>query len=412
VPWAVFNEGHLRGTISKVFRDHAPGGKPKQQLYDYACCYEVPLLAKSLATEAGYDSANHFASQHLTVAARYLAPYAAKNIKDVLRQCDRHGVDHRNLMHQTSLMAAACTGNLPLVEALLERGAEAGQTDEYGRNALHWAMLEAFRDPKFANGPFAALYEMIAPSNIDLMMGGRLLRIDRHLSEYFLVQTMWALSKSQFHQSSWRDLSCFTTGTILTAWEHLPKHIVRPERNKRSHISSVLSRNEVERDYAYNRRLFKRFGQGRYQFNPQIAIRKQTLGGEGWLPIFAALNLPLIKECTHHYRWQFVDQLLRESGIKATAVPVIGELAHQQEQAKLEASIARQQEFYAEQERKQKRAAEAHSLARAAKAKRLALMGQQMVTKTAKKSGRGQQRKLWGETDIEDDPQGGGGGSC
>jgi len=35
----------------------------------------------------------------------------------------------------------------------------------------------------------------------------------------------------------------------------------------------VLSRNEVARDYAYNRALFMRVAQGWYQFNPQLAVR-------------------------------------------------------------------------------------------------------------------------------------------
>ncbi|MBU0908384.1 MAG: ankyrin repeat domain-containing protein, partial [Proteobacteria bacterium] len=249
VPWAVFAEEHLRSTLIKVFRDRAAGIKPKQQLYDYACCYDAPFLANSLASDAaGYNAASLFMAQQRTIAARHLSSYAARNIKDVLRQCERHGLDHRNAMNQTPLMAASIVGNLPLVEALLERGADPSQTDDYGRNALHWAMNEAFHDARYAAGPFAALYELIAPASIDLMVGERLVRIDRHLSEYFLVQTMWTQFKRQLHGISWsRDAGCFKTETILKAWAHLPAHIVRPDRNKRPHISSVLSRNEVDR---------------------------------------------------------------------------------------------------------------------------------------------------------------------
>lgn len=233
VPWAVFDEEHLRGVLRKVFRDRAPGLKPKQQLYDYACCYDTPALAAFLASDADYDGAGRFEAQQGAVAARYLAPYAAKNIKDVLRQCERHGLDHRNPMNQTPLMAAAVTGNVPLVEALLDRGADSGQTDDYGRNALHWAMNIAFHDPKYASGPFSTIYELIAPSSIDLMAGERLIRIDRHLSEYFLVQTMFALFKRQLHRFSWQEDVCFRAGTIIEAWQYLPAHIVRPQRNKR-----------------------------------------------------------------------------------------------------------------------------------------------------------------------------------
>ena len=68
---------------------------------------------------------------------KHLVPYFARNFKDVLRQCDTHGIDHRTSMNQTPLMAAAAAGNVALVEALLERGADRESTDHYGCNALH-----------------------------------------------------------------------------------------------------------------------------------------------------------------------------------------------------------------------------------------------------------------------------------
>src|SRR5207244_6844560 len=40
VPWPVFDEARVRETLTKVFRDHVPSGKAKQQLYEYAACYD------------------------------------------------------------------------------------------------------------------------------------------------------------------------------------------------------------------------------------------------------------------------------------------------------------------------------------------------------------------------------------
>lgn len=191
-------------------------------------------------------------------------------------------------------MAASAAGNVPLVEALLERGADREAVDHYGANPLHWALREAFRDPTFARGPLAALYELLAPSSIDVNTGDRLVRIDRHLSEYFLLQTLWTLFRSRFTHRQRRPYAAFETQAILEAWQHLPANVVRPERNKRQHLSSVLSRNEVERDYAYNRALFARVTQGWYQLNPKLSVRRRQGDEEFWLPIYAALNLPLI----------------------------------------------------------------------------------------------------------------------
>lgn len=56
------------------------------------------------------------------------------------------------------------------------------------------AIDEAFRDPKYAQGPFARLYDLLATDAIDLNHGERLVRVGRQLSEYLVFQTMWRCS--------------------------------------------------------------------------------------------------------------------------------------------------------------------------------------------------------------------------
>ena len=206
VPWPVFDEARLRDTLVKVFREQVPGGKAKQQLYEYAACYDEPVLAAWLASEANSRMAGPVEQQRTTLGRKHFAAYFSPHFKNILQLCDRHGIDHRTPMNQTPLIAAAAAGNVALVEALLARGANPEHTDHLGRNALHWALLEAFHDEKFARGPFAALYELIAPAAIDVMSGERLVRIDRHLSEYLLFQTLWALFKSRFTGYSWDEI--------------------------------------------------------------------------------------------------------------------------------------------------------------------------------------------------------------
>ncbi|MBI3044715.1 MAG: hypothetical protein HYY78_18005 [Betaproteobacteria bacterium] len=331
VPWPVFGEAKVNELLLKVFREQAPGSKMKQQLYDYATCFDEPVLAKWLTEEAKFDAARNFQQLRATLARKTYVPYFAHHFKDILRQCDQHGIEHRLPMNQTPLMAAAAAGNVPLVEALLERGADREAVDHYGGNALHWALREAFRDPQFARGPFAALYELLAPASIDVNTGDRLVRIDRHLSEYFLFQTLWTLFKSRFTHRQRRSYGAFETRAILEAWRHLPANVVRPERNKRQHLSSVLSRNEVERDYAYNRALFMRVAQGWYQFNPKLSVRRRQGDEELWAPIYAALNLPLINEFSMDDGWESVrDRIagyLAMAGLPGRTIPIAAERA-------------------------------------------------------------------------------------
>jgi hypothetical protein len=366
VPWPVLGEARFRETLVKVFREQAPGGKTRQLLYDHAACFDEPMLARWLAAAAGFGAERDFDAHKVALGRRHFMPYYARNLKEVLRQCDEHGVEHRTPMNLTPLMAAAFAGNLPLVEALLARGADPQAVDDFGCNALHWAMREAFRDPAFARGSFAAIYDLVAPSAVDVQWGERLVRIDRHLSEYFLFQTLWALYRSRFTQAARRAHCAFETAVLLAAWEHLPANVVPPWRKRRQHLSGVLARNEVERDYAYNRGLFKRTAQGWYQFNPRLAVRRKAGETEAWVPILLALNLPLIHEVALDSHRERVAAYLAEGGLPEPGCPIAAERLDERRRAEEEEEEARARREAAERAALERRRAQERERARAA----------------------------------------------
>jgi hypothetical protein len=162
-------------------------------------------------------------------------------------------------MNQTPLMAAAAAGNVPLVEALLARGADREAVDHYGYNALHWALREAFRDCEIRPRPTRRALRATGPG--------------QHRRQYrrttgahrpapvriFPLPDAVGPLQVALHPPPAASQRRLRRAGPLDAWQDLPANIVRPERNKRQHLSSVLARNEIDRDYAYNRALFMRF---------------------------------------------------------------------------------------------------------------------------------------------------------
>ena len=325
VPWPVWDEPRTRELLGKVFKERIPGQKHRQTLLDMAVIHHLPTLAGALAELPGFGNHQSISAQANGITRKHFAAYGQKQFKDILRQCEQHGLEHRLPMNLTPLMAATLMRNLPLVEALIERGADVQAVDHFGTTALHWLLRLAAQTPPeagYTRPPFAALYDLLAPPTLDLSTGQRLVRIERHQSEYLLVQTMWALQLPAFAQPNPNRFGGMNTALLLDAWQHLPTHVLSPQRNRRTHLSGVLSRNEVDRDYAYNRRLFIRLRQGLYQFNPLLQVRRTLNGQETWVPIWQAQNLPFI--------WHFSGVLNRfglEHMLQAAGQPIPAESA-------------------------------------------------------------------------------------
>ncbi|MGH8829797.1 MAG: AAA family ATPase, partial [Polaromonas sp.] len=147
--WPVWDEAALQELLPKALQPLQISNKPRQALLDYALWHGQsgwihglagasrfePALQIAQAMDAvshhrfyplaaTQDAAKFIPKKVAVVAERQRQPYAGRAFKEVLRQCDQFGVDHRTYYNATPLMLAAQCGNVALVEALLERGAD------------------------------------------------------------------------------------------------------------------------------------------------------------------------------------------------------------------------------------------------------------------------------------------------
>ncbi len=337
VPWTPWSRQLIEELVPKALDPRNPSAKQKQALMDYALWHSQQSWVEQLALanfqparalapqgEFGWigESVMHTMYTHdwknqreLSLRAvtalrqRHLQPYVAKNFKDILRLCEAHGVDHHTPVGGTPLMLAARAGNAPLVEALLDRGADSLASDEFGQTAWQYTVNRAMDEPVFAKAALAPLFERIAPPWIDVQVDHRLIRVERHQGEYWLLTMMLAGLKTQWSQcairpqSAWKYGQGFFAEQLHQVLEALPAHLWPDIRRKRSYVNQVLARAEVDSSYRPARKLWTRSRNGYYLPNPAMLLR---LPG-GWRPVYDALALDWLdrgcrEESTYGFR--------------------------------------------------------------------------------------------------------------
>jgi len=329
VPWPVWNEEWLQATLPQAYDAKNISAKPRQQFFDFALWHQMEGHIEALRNKMRLPQSqnNHLfwrideviLKARQPLVTRLTAAYAKKNFKEILAQCDQYGVDHRTPTHATPLMLAAACGNIPLLEALLERGADSELRDLFGHTALSFALKQARRDTAYASGPLDAIFDLIAPTAVDVQVDERLIRLTRNQGEYLLFQLMLTEFKTlpslRFNRVDGEDrLRGFNADYLMRSIEHFPASIWPAERRKRTYFNSVLARTEAESSYRPARKLWLRMGSGFYMPNPQLRLRVlDAQGQEHWQPIYETLQLDLVEEgIDKKNHWEALRNTYRE----------------------------------------------------------------------------------------------------
>ena len=321
--WPVWDEAALQELLPRALQPGQISNKPRQSLFDYALWHGQSGWIHELAEASRFEPAAQIVRAVEAVSYRRLSPlaaapmdatrfidkkldvvaerqrqaYAGRAFKDVLRQCDQFGVDHRTYFNATPLMMAAQCGNVALVEALLARGADPRVRDHYGHSAWDYALERFLDDAAHTQHHLDALYPLLSPPVLDVQTAGRLVRLERHQGEYWLLGVMLASYKKLYSQivpnpQVYRNLKGFCADHLMRHVERLPDSVLRPERRRRVYFNGVLSRAEVHSSYQPSRQLWFRTQNGYYLPNLELQLRAH--GGAEWVPWKQWLNQPLV----------------------------------------------------------------------------------------------------------------------
>ena len=287
VPWAVWTPQVLREMEQET---RARPGDPKvaRGLIDFALLNRQDRLLATLRDLKVKPAASYLRNgdkdrrlQRQGVLDKYRKPFESANLKSLLGECDRYGVDYRTPANLTPLMLAAEIGNLPLIDALLERGADITQTDLFGRTPYLLALNRALEDAQFAARSFGDLDERLRPSALDVLVSERLVRLSPEGAEFYFLSVLLA-TLPHFHSqlldppTSPEELrkrqNGFFADVLLHNLDAMPERVLKEARRRRTYVNHVLARAEVGSTYLPARRLWKRSSKGFYQLNPDMQL--------------------------------------------------------------------------------------------------------------------------------------------
>ena len=305
VPWDICTSVMAKELLARACDQKEISQKPRKTLFDYGLFYDDQLLIELLSVH-GFDRAKRlsylqhghrffnqqlYKQQRLQFMTSALQRYAGKFFKDIIRECELYGVDHRTVFNKTPLMCAALTGNVALSRELLSAGADTELTDNYGLTAWQGALQRATQDRKFAAELFVGVHEILAPSSVSLKIDDRLIKLDGGQGEFLIFHLFLTVLRNRINLK-YASRVPMTAPVLAEIAESLPDSVVPDYRKKRAYMSALLSKNESGSANPYCKKLFKRKRTGNYVLNPKLAIRQK----EEWIDIYRHANIGLFAD--------------------------------------------------------------------------------------------------------------------
>ena len=303
--------------------------KAQLTLFEYAVIYQHQAYLTYLA-ESGFKPALSIFNQEnivqahkaeQSILAKYYMNYQVKHPTALLKKIEKFGINHRNEFNHTPLMATVWVGNAEFYQQLLQDGADEQLLDSHHLNVFQIALQRVVLSQKYIAN-FAALIPHLELNSLVLQINHRLFKLESNQAEYLIVQLMYVMSLIHGYQRYVGSGKAFDSTLLLDYLQRLPEHLFDKKRQKRTYISSLFSKNEVESTDKYNKQLFKRVGRGQYVLNPELVMK---VNGE-WHPIYQTMDVqridyykqdPIGSDYAYQTGLDKVDPIILEQLLKA-----------------------------------------------------------------------------------------------
>ena len=298
VPWEITTREMLKDLVKQALNPESFNKKAKDRLFEYALYYGEQSYFTQLSA-LKYRPADRWEQEGKGILKRMLSEYQQDNIKALEPKLIKYGIDFRNELNLSPFMLAVSYGAIQITEHLIKNGAKTNLTDNFGRNALQLALLKAELDPTFKQKVVNKFYGTLKTESIRVKIDNKLLKIDNHQAEFLMLNFMISTLRTKIIAGTNRkdrfqvsEIPVYQTQDYLDFYEGLSTHVLADYRKVRSYLSSILSKNEVNREDKYNKKLFIRIQQGMYLPNPLLEI----LVGEEWVNLYDLIDMDDIEQ--------------------------------------------------------------------------------------------------------------------
>jgi hypothetical protein len=285
--------------------------KAKDRIFDYALIFNETGIAEQLA-ELKYRRAEKFEEEKNSIFRRYYQAYKTDDVRAVVQNINKYGVNYRDLFNLTPLQAAVTAGAVNIIKTLLENGADRDCIDNYGRHPLQMALFNSYFSQQYSKNILGRIYNLIRPDFIKIKAEDRIIKIDNNKIEYFLLNLLIALQPTFINRffREWAGKT-FRMDDILITIMHYPESVLPDFRKKRTYLNANIAKHEVSSENPYNKKLFVRIERGAYVLNPRLEV----LIGEIWVNIYELMKSdPIIgdKEAIEKANTEFLNKMIKE----------------------------------------------------------------------------------------------------
>lgn len=260
--------------------------KAKDQLFEYALIYHDLESIKQLV-QLKYRRAEKPENEYSSLYRKHYQAYKTDDIKALMPNLNKYGIDYRDIFNYTPLMAATQAGSLRIAQFLIENNANKNQIDNKGRNPLQINIAQAYTQPDYLKLKFGKLYGLLAAESIKIKVDNQLVKIDRHKAEFLLINVFIAL-QTEILIPKHKDKKGIQMDDLLSVMEPYPSYVLPDYRKKRSYISAMMSKNETGSTDKYSKKLFLRRQTGYYAINPNLEI----MIGDDWINVYNLMQTP------------------------------------------------------------------------------------------------------------------------